>query len=184
MWALRFSGWVRTARRRENGGRHLGEQKEKVYLRMDLPVSSWVGRGRFDLKPQPIQPEQVRQVGIITISTELAFWGCWRARAGGLPSGCPNLEDQRAAAQCQGQGQRPALGTSSVYNCLTLLPGLGLSASCATASPQGANCPAWNHLPSPEPPPRWARCRPARSHTLGSHPRSPCRRALVGLRKW
>lgn len=159
--------------------------RRNFYLRMELPVSSWAGRDRFDLKPQPIQPEQVRQVGLITISTELASWGCSRAQAGGFPSGRPNLEDQRAAAQCQGQGQRPALGTSSVYNCLTLLPGLRLSASCATAPPQGANCPAWNHhLPSREPPPRWAHCRPARSHTLGSHPRSPCRRALVGLRKW
>ena len=106
---------MRTARSRENGGRHLGEQEEKFYLRLDLPVSSWAGRGRYDLKPQPTQPEQVRQVGLIIISTKLASWGAGGHSAEGLPSGLPNLEDQRAAAQCQGPRQCPTLGTYLLY---------------------------------------------------------------------
>ena len=50
-------------------------------------MSSWAGRGRFDPKPQPTRPEQVRQVGLIIISTELASWGCWRAQDLGRPAG-------------------------------------------------------------------------------------------------
>lgn len=86
------------------------EQEKKFHLRMDLTVSSWVSSGHSPLfrDGQTVtqnfspasHPEQVNYY-----SCRASLLGSWRAQGRG-PEG-PHFEDQRAADECQGQGQHP-----------------------------------------------------------------------------